>query len=617
MSSKFQGFQSTFVPNEIIMETQNSIASNLVYQRKLKGFTQKDLSERTNVTVRTIQRIEKGETEPHLQTIKLIAAALEIEVEDLIPLNDPKEESIQKKWLLLFHSTPFIGFVLPFFNIFIPVFLWIHKRADNRVYEEHGRKVINFQASVMLYFIFSIIILMFVGRMLPFGGGGEIGFFLLIALLPFTVIVMLYNIYTAVKYNKCYYPLSIPFIAKKRNVQSKKGKTVAAILVLVFGMSFSAYSQEIERLDGSEISSDSLTKHVKDLMQEAKVTGAGISVFNNNQLIYSKALGYANNNNGTELTKTSNMYGASLSKAVFSVIVMKLVEENVIDLDTPLESYLPKKIYEYEPQTEWHDDYSDLKSDSLYHKITARMCMSHTSGFPNWRGYENDKKLKVKEEPGARYNYSGEGMVYLQVVLEKLTGKSFEELAQEIVFKPLNMEDSSYEWQTEFEDEYAHGHNTSEQAYIKDKDNEPRAPSTLETTIQDYNKFLLAVFNRRILNEDSWEEIFSPQIRVRNHRQFGPLSEKDSKLNDDIELSYGLGWGLYKTPYGWAAFKEGGGSGFKHYSVVFPETGKGVLIMTNSENAGGIFKELMEVTIKDVYLPWEWNFYIPYNSEIK
>ena len=61
-----------------------SLSENLVYQRKLKGYTQESLSDKTNVGIRTIQRIEKGEVDPHMQTIKLLAEGLEIKVEDLI-----------------------------------------------------------------------------------------------------------------------------------------------------------------------------------------------------------------------------------------------------------------------------------------------------------------------------------------------------------------------------------------------------------------------------------------------------------------------------------------------------------------------------------------------------
>ncbi len=591
------------------MDEKNKLAENLVYQRKLKGLTQKELSDRTNVTVRTIQRIEKGETDPHLQTVRLLAAALEVEVDELLVLEDPKEEDIQKKWLLLMHSTPFIGFVVPLANIFIPLFLWIHKREDSKIYDDHGRKVVNFQLTMVSIFVVALLLMMIIGRVIV--GGGPI-LTLIILIIPYAVVVMLVNIFTALNSQKSYYPLSIPFIREKS--KNRASNKAAVTVIIFFCFSGSGFAQEIERLDGSEISSDSLSRHVEYLMGEAKVPGLAISVFNEDQPVYSKVFGYANNNDKDELYRTTNIYGASLSKAVFTVIVMKLVEDGVIDLDTPLESYLPKRIFEYEPKADWHDDYSDLKTDSLYHKITARMALAHTTGFPNWRFFEPDKKLRVKQEPGSGYIYSGEGMVYLQVVLEKITGKPFEELAQEIVFRPLGMVNSSFEWQPEFEQDYAHGHNQKGQAYKKDKDNEPRAPSTMETTFEDYNRFLTAVLNRELLNHDSWNEILSPQVRIRSLRQFGPLAQEEGDLNDEIEMSYGLGLGLFKTPYGWAASKGGNGSGFEHYSVLFPEVGKGILIMTNSENGESIFKELLEVALRDVYTPWEWKNYVPYNN---
>ncbi|MFA0963397.1 serine hydrolase domain-containing protein [Roseivirga sp. BDSF3-8] len=249
---------------------------------------------------------------------------------------------------------------------------------------------------------------------------------------------------------------------------------------------FTCLAQDIERLDGSTISPEALTEKVKSLTEAGEVHGLALAVFNNDEAVYTKTFGYRDLAKGWPLNLNTNMYGASLSKAVFAVLVMKLVEEEVLDLDTPLQSYLPKKIYEYEPQTRWHDHYGDLKDDSLYHKITARMALAHTSGFPNWRFYEEDKKLRVKQEPGSGYLYSGEGMVYLQVVIEKMTGRGLEELAQEKVFEPLGMENSAYQWEDRWKAEFARGHNTKGEGYGKDIDNEPRAPSTLETTASDY-----------------------------------------------------------------------------------------------------------------------------------
>ena len=72
------------------------------------------------------------------------AIALDIEVDELVALDDPKEETVKKKWLLLMHATPLAGLILPLLNVLIPLFLWIHKREDNPVYNEHGIKVINF-----------------------------------------------------------------------------------------------------------------------------------------------------------------------------------------------------------------------------------------------------------------------------------------------------------------------------------------------------------------------------------------------------------------------------------------------------------------------------------------
>lgn len=186
---------------------------------------------------------------------------------------------------------------------------------------------------------------------------------------------------------------------------------------------------------------------------------------------------------------------------------------------------------------------------------------------------------------------------------------------QRKIFRPLGMKTSSYTWQPRFEKDFCYGHDSAQKVLPKDKDNAARSPSTLETTPEDYTRFLTAVMNNSIISEKSGKEMFSPQIRIHSINQFGPLSLKDSTLNENIELSYGLGWGLYKTPYGWGAFKEGHGDGFQHYSVIYPEKKLGILIMCNSDNGEGIYKELLQTAIGDVYIPWKWENYIPYNMK--
>lgn len=387
------------------------------------------------------------------------------------------------------------------------------------------------------------------------------------------------------------------------------------LLLLIAIATFSKpHAQKITRLNGSTITGAELDKKITALMEAANVPGLAISIFNNNKTVYKKAFGYARLDTKVPLKGSTNIYGASLSKAVFAVLVMKLVEEGKLSLDKPLQSYLPKPIYEYKSTKKWHDDYSTLKEDTLYQKITARMCLSHTTGFANWRWDEQDEKLRVNFTPGLKYSYSGEGLVYLQVVLEHLLGKPLEALMQEKIFKPLGMKGSSYTWQNAFEKDYSYGHRANGKLYEKDKDNDARAASTMETTLDDYTLFTQAVLAGRLLKPASENEMFRPQIRIRSVQQFGPLRLKDSTTNDAIQLSYGLGWALLQSPHGTGAFKGGHGDGFQHYTIVFPDKGTGIVIFTNSDNGESIFKELLELTIGDTFTPWYWENYIPYNQ---
>ncbi|HEX2535747.1 MAG TPA: serine hydrolase domain-containing protein, partial [Chitinophagaceae bacterium] len=379
------------------------------------------------------------------------------------------------------------------------------------------------------------------------------------------------------------------------------------LLGMACGLSPLIHGQSVTRLDGSTLSFKDLDRKIEQLAQAAQVHGMAVSIFNQREPVYTRTFGYKRLDTKEPIGPESNMYGASLSKAVFAVLVLKLVEERVITLDRPLQDYLPKPIYDYPPKARWHDHYEDLKEDTAYRKITARMCLSHTTGFPNWRSVEPDGKLRLKFPPGDRYLYSGEGMVYLQVVLEHLTGKPLDTLMRQKVFGPLGMTHSAYTFLPRFEKDYVVGHQPDGKLYDKDKDNEARAPSTLETTVEDYVRFTRAVLQGSLLKPASMKELFTPQVRIRTIQQFG--DQRDTTAWDNIRLSYGLGWGLLRSPHGTGAFKEGHGDGFQHYSILFPEKGTGIVIMTNSDNGESIFKELLELTIGDVWTPWYWENY--------
>ena len=373
-------------------------------------------------------------------------------------------------------------------------------------------------------------------------------------------------------------------------------------------------AQPIRRIDGTFISEDNLDQKINGLMKIANVSGVSICVFNKNKPVYSKTFGLADVPHKKLLTHKSVMYGASLAKMVFAYIVMQHVQEGILDLDKPLVAYLIKPLPDYEING-WKRGYQDIAADNRYGKITARMCLSHTTGFPNWRWCESDKKLKIKFEPGTRYSYSGEGLYLLQFVLEQITGIDYESMSQQRVFKPLGMTSTSQMWQTRFENQICYGHNAAGEPYGLMKWNEASAGGSMSTTLTDFTLFYTALLNKKGLTKKSFDQLIQPQVRIRSRRQFGPLATVDSTDNDAIDLAYGLGVGVLASPCGPAFFKEGHDEGWGHYTICFPDKKIAVVIMTNNDNGESIFRELLAYSIGDVYTPWQWENYVPYAAK--
>ncbi len=378
------------------------------------------------------------------------------------------------------------------------------------------------------------------------------------------------------------------------------------ILLLLFNF---AFSQDIRiiKINGDLIDSNEIDKTVASLMDSANVTGLCLAILNESKVAYIKTYGFRNKEKNERLDKNTIMRGASLSKAVFAYLVMQLVQKNVLDLDKPLFAYLNNPLPEY-------DDYKDLAADNQWKLLTARICLNHTTGFPNLRiiNPRGNRKLEFFFTPGSRYAYSGEGIKLLQFVIEKITSKGLNELADELVFKPLEMDRTSFIWQDFFEDNYAVGHDIVESIIDYKRITQPSGSGSLLTSISDYAKFVEAIMQGRGLEKAKWLTMLSPSVRIHSKQQFPTLLKETTDKYDSIELSYGLGWGIFKCKYGKAFFKEGHGQGWQNYNVNFIDQKTSIIIMTNSDNGEMIFKDLLEKIIGDTFTPWEWEGYIPY-----
>jgi CubicO group peptidase (beta-lactamase class C family) len=363
----------------------------------------------------------------------------------------------------------------------------------------------------------------------------------------------------------------------------------------------------VQRLDGTSIAPAEIDATVTKLMQGAHVTGTGIAIFNDGKISYLKAYGERDKEKHLPLTSDSVMTSASLSKSIFAYMVMQLVEEKVLDLDKPVYLYLPMPLPEYR-------FYRDLAGDQRYKKITLRMLLSHTSGFPNWRAF-TDGKLEIHFEPGTRFAYSGEGIALTQLVVEEVTHKPLDELMHQRVFDPLGMRNTDMLWQTRFEQNFANAYDEDEHSLGPQRRTRADAAGSMQTTLRDYALFLQALAQGKGLAPATRELMLSPQIAIVSKHEFPSLDTETTEENKAIRLSYGLGWGLYWSPSGKAFFKEGHDDGWRHYAVYFDKAGSGMLIMTNSSNGESIYQELLETLLADTFTPIEWESFTPYTAQ--
>ena len=119
--------------------------------------------------------------------------------------------------------------------------------------------------------------------------------------------------------------------------------TFISILLLTAIITF---GQNIKRIDGSKIATDSVQRKIEFLMKTANVSGVAVSIFNDNKPVFSRTYGLADVQKNIPFQQSSVMYGASLAKMVFAYIAMQYVQEKVIDLDKPLVQYLNKPLPE-------------------------------------------------------------------------------------------------------------------------------------------------------------------------------------------------------------------------------------------------------------------------------
>jgi CubicO group peptidase (beta-lactamase class C family) len=360
-------------------------------------------------------------------------------------------------------------------------------------------------------------------------------------------------------------------------------------------------------LDGSTIAREKVDQAVSRLMTAAHVPGLALAIINDGRVVHLRGYGWRDVEKKLPMTEDTVFVGASFTKSAFAFAFLQLVDEGKVSLDRPVVQWFPTPLVE-------SADYRDLAGDRRLERITPRMLLSHTSGLPNWRRFNDDKRLDIKAEPGSRYMYSGEGILLLHRATSEAIGKTSMTLfMKERVFDRFGMTRTSMVWQPALEADAAVGYDAKGRPLGHPQRPRPDAAGSMDTTARDWSAFLCAMLRGEGLSAKTRDEMFGPQIRIRSKHQFPPWSPEMTDAYDQIRLSYGLGWGLLWSPYGKAWFKEGHDDGFQHYSISFGDARTAIAIMTNSDNGESIFKELLETLIGDTFTPWRWEYYVPYD----
>ena len=189
---------------------------------------------------------------------------------------------------------------------------------------------------------------------------------------------------------------------------------------------------------------------------------------------------------GKMLAPDSVFEAASLSKPVFAYGVLKLVQDQRLDLDRPLAEYLNRP-YQHQ-QNPFREGKADVTVDPRIAGITARMVLSHTSGLPNW---SHHGPLTFLNDPGEKWSYSGEAYVYLQRVVEAITGQPTGAFLENTVLLPLGDDSQQLHMASGILKSRNAWHSADGEPSPIDHFSHPVVSSTLYTTLGDYSRFLM------------------------------------------------------------------------------------------------------------------------------
>ncbi|WP_158278654.1 serine hydrolase domain-containing protein [Rhodohalobacter mucosus] len=321
-------------------------------------------------------------------------------------------------------------------------------------------------------------------------------------------------------------------------------------------------------------------------MENYQVPGAAIALIQNGKVAWSEAYGLADKDDQIRMKAETIFRVESISKSVTARGVMKLVETGKIKLEDPVYKHLVS--WEF-PETEF-----DLK------KVTIRHLLSHTSGLAlGTLGLEydpNEKKPSLREsltrevkfirEPGTSFNYSNVGFNLLELLIEDVSGRSFADFMKDEVLSPLGMQHADFIWREDFPTRVPDGHKTGGESvpvYVYAE----KGAGGLFANVKDIAAFVSSGMvdsmysDDPVLSQKSLLELYMPVTEIDNVYSF-------------VSDYYGLGHFIEILPNGKkAVFGGGQGNGWMSHFHIVPESGDGIVILTNSSRSWPLISSIL------------------------
>lgn len=313
-----------------------------------------------------------------------------------------------------------------------------------------------------------------------------------------------------------------------------------------------------------------LVTHFDKILSERFRTnepGATVLVSKGGQVIYKKAFGMANLESNTSMQVDNVFWIASIGKEFTAVAILQLMEQGKLDLQDEITKYIP----DYPTQG---------------YKITIEHLLTHTSGIQNFSGIEDPEKklafdctptevidffknMPMRFPPGTKWEYSNSGYFLLGYIIEKITGKTYEEYLEENIFKPADMTHSLFASNKEIIKNRVGAYSLGDIGFENSRflnTTHVYSAGAIQSTVEDFYKWHQAVHSYKLIKKESMGKAFTRY-----------------KLTDGTEVDYGYGRKLgyvYESPSVWH-----GGSieGYGTTEVYLPEEDVFVVVFTNCD----------------------------------